>query len=121
MTPPPPIVTISLGAIAVTGLLFAVAATAGGGPLVGTLFLLLPIAAWATWRTKRGARDALVACALLATLPLQLGVMLTWPHLNDALPSIAGLVAIIGGAMGMLSHTARHWYASTRAHRVVGL
>jgi len=121
MTPPPPIVAISLGAIAVTGLLFAITATTGGGPLVGALFLLLPVAAWTTWHTKRGARGALITCALLATLPLQMGLMLTWPHLDGALPSIAGLLAILGGVAGMLTHSARHWYATTRAHRVVGL
>ena len=121
MTSPPPVVAISLSAIAGTGLLVAIAATVGDGLLVGALFLLLPLAAWATWRTKRGARGALIVCALLATLPLQMGVMLTWPHPDDALPAIAGLLAIIGGVIGMLTHTARHWYASARAQRVVGL
>lgn len=120
-SPPPPIVVASLGAIASTGLFFAVTATLSGGALVGAFFLLLPVAAWATWRTKRGARGALLTCALLATLPLQMGVVLTWPHLLDALPSIAGLLALLGGVAGMITHRARHWYASWRAHRIVDL
>ena len=121
MTHTPPIVKLSLGAIAVTGSYLAMMATVGGGPLIGALFLLLPVGAWATWRTKRGARSMLITCALVATLPLQMGAMLTWPHLDDAVAEIAGLVAIVGGVAGMLSHAARHWYASARAHRVVGL
>ena len=121
MTHAPAIVKLSLGAIAVTGSCLAIMATVGGELLVGVLFLLLPVGAWATWRTKRGARSVLIACALIATLPLQMGAMLTWPHIDDAVAEIAGLVAIVSGVAGMLTHAARHWYASARAHRVVGL
>ena len=121
MTQSPLIVKLSLGAIAVSGSSFAMMATVGGGAPVGALFLLLPVGAWATWRTKRGARSMLITCALVATLPLQMGAMLTWPHLDDAAAEIMGLIAIVGGVAGMLTHAARHWYASARAHRVVGL
>lgn len=121
MTYPPPIVVVSLIAIAVPGLVLAIVVFIAGWPQISALFLLLPIMAWATWHAKRGARGTLFTCALLATMPLQSGVLLAWPHLSDALPALAGLVAIVGGLIGMLTRTSRDWYAAARAHRAVGL
>ena len=48
-------------------------------------------------------------------------VLLTWPQLTATAPYLAGAMAIFGGLSGMLSHTARTWYASSSAHRLLDI
>ena len=119
MIRPPTIVIASLGAIAITGLLVAFAATSGGSGGAGAFFLTLPAAAGCSLRAWRYSRTALFLCSFGALLPLMAGVGLTWPNVLDGAPYIAAITAIVGGLAGMLAPTARAWYASVSAHRLL--
>ena len=117
----PRIVIGSLGAITVTGLFFAVAAAMGGAPAAGALFLLLPGSVVACTRAIRYSRSVVVGTVIGATLPLVVGVAVTWPDVPAAAPYLIGIVALWCGLSGLLSHTGRAWYASLRARRLIGL
>jgi hypothetical protein len=118
---PPTIVIVSLCAIAITGLLFAITASIGGAAAVGALYLLLPLSAASCLKAWRFSRTALFLASLAAMAPLMVGVVITWPHPLSVAPYIAGITALFGGLAGMLSPTARAWYASLSAHRFLGL
>ena len=121
MTRPPTTVIASLAAIAIAGIVFAITTALGGAPVVGALFLTLPLAAAASARVVRLSRPALFAVSLLAQAPLAVGVMLTWPQVSGMLPYVAGMLTITGGLAGMLTPAARAWYASVSAHRDIGI
>ncbi|HYW52250.1 MAG TPA: hypothetical protein VE861_16655 [Gemmatimonadaceae bacterium] len=117
----PTIVFASLGAIAITGAIFAATTLLGGAPGIATLFLLMPVTAVACLRAVRRARTALFAVSIGATAPLMVGIVLTWPTLGGMAPYLAGMGAIVGALGGMLSRPARDWHASVSAHRRIGL
>jgi len=119
MTRPPLIVLASLGAIAVPGLVFAATSAAGGAPLVGALFLLLPVSAYGCLRAMKYSRSALFISALGALAPLFVGVMMTWPEFAVGLPYMAGAIAIVSGLGGLLAPSARIWYAGGRARALL--
>ncbi|MES3035704.1 MAG: hypothetical protein V4813_17000 [Gemmatimonadota bacterium] len=116
MMRPPLTVFASLCAIAFSGVLFAVTTAVGGAPAAGALFLLLPLTAYGCLRAVRLSRTALFAASIGAFAPLMVGVMMTWPDVPGALPYVVGATAIFAGLCGMLTPTARAWYASERAH-----
>ena len=118
---PPTIVIASLSASAITGLVFASTASFGGSASAGAMFLLLPLSALCCLKAWRFSRTALFLFSLGAMVPLMIGVMLTWPHLLPAAPYAAGIGALFGGLAGMLSPTARAWYASLSAHKLLDL
>lgn len=117
----PTIVIVSLGAIAITGVVFAVTASTSGAAAVGTLYLSLPLSAISCLRAWRFSRTALFVFSLGAMVPLMVGVMITWPHIVSGAPYFSGIAALFGGLAGMLSPSARAWYASLSAHRFLGL
>jgi hypothetical protein len=121
MTRPPTIVIVSLCAIAITGLFFAISATVGGSGAAGAMFLSLPLAAFACTKGWRHSRTALFLFSLGAMAPLMVGVVLTWPHVLDAAPYAVAIAALFGGLAGMLAPTSRAWYASLSAHRLLDL
>ncbi len=121
MTRPPTIVIASLGAIAITGLLVAIAATSGGSGGAGAFFLTLPATAACSLRAWRHSRTALFLCSFGAMLPLMAGVGLTWPDLIGGAPYVAAITALVGGLAGMLAPTSRAWYASVSAHRLLDI
>ena len=118
---PPKIVIASLCAIAITGCVFAITASSGGAAAVGALYLSLPLSAASCLKAWRYSRTALFVASLCAMAPLMVGVVITWPHLLSAAPYAAAITALFGGLAGMLSPTARAWYASLSAHRFLGL
>lgn len=111
----------SLCAIAFSGVLFAVTSAVGGAPAAGLLFLLLPLSAYGCLRAVRLSRMAMFVASIGAFAPLMIGVMMTWPDVPGALPYVVGATAIFAGLCGMLTHTARSWYASARAHGLLDL
>ena len=118
---PPTIVIASLSAIAITGLVFATTATFGGSASSGAMFLFLPLSALCCLKAWRYSRTALFLVSLGAMVPLMIGVMLTWPALLSIAPYAAGIGTLFGGLAGMLSPTARAWYASLSAHKLLDL
>ena len=118
---PPTIVIVSLTAIAITGLVFAATATSGGAPAIGALYMALPIFALSCLRAWRFSRTALFLFSFGAMVPLMVGVMLTWPAVLSSAPYIIGISALVAGLAGMLSPTARAWYASLSAHKLLDL
>ena len=121
MTRPPTIVIASLSAIAITGLLVAIAATSGGSGGAGACFLTLPAAAACCLRAWRYSRTALYLSSFGAMVPLMVGIAVTWPNVLDGAPYIAAISALVGGLAGMLAPTARAWYASVSAHRLLDI
>jgi hypothetical protein len=121
MTRPPTIVIASLSAIAITGLLVAVAATSGGSGGASAFFLTLPAAAAASLRAWRYSRTALYLCSFGCMVPLMVGVAVTWPDLRQGAPYIVAISALVSGLAGMLAPTARAWYASVSAHRLLDI
>ena len=118
---PPTIVLASLTAIAVTGVVYFVTATFGGAAASGAFFLLLPLSAFSCLKVWRYSRTALFLFSFGAMVPLMLGVALTWPQALYGAPYIAGISALFGGLAGMLTPTARAWYASLSAHKLLDL
>lgn len=115
MNRPPTIVSVSLGAVAVPGVLFAVTTALDGAPGVSAFYLLMPLTAFGCLRALKHARTAMFIAALVALGPLFVGVLLTWPDARSGVPYIAGAAAIVSGLGGMLTKTARVWHASERA------
>ena len=118
---PPTIVIASLSAIAITGLVFATTATFGGSASAGAMFLLLPLSALCCLKAWRYSRTALFLFSLGAMAPLMVGVALTWPQLLSVAPYAVAIGTLFGGLAGMLSPTARAWYASRFAHKLLDL
>ena len=118
---PPTIVIASLSAIAVTGSVFATTATLGGGAGIGAMFLTLPLSAFACLKALRFSRTALFLFSLGAMTPMIVGVLITWPHSLSVAPYAVGISALFIGLAGMLSPTARAWYASLSAHKLLDL
>jgi hypothetical protein len=118
---PPPIVIASLLTIAITGLVFATTASFGGSASAGAMFLLLPLSALCCTKAWRYSRTALFLFSLGAMAPLMIGVALTWPRPLAVAPYAVGVGALFGGLAGMLSPTARAWYASLSAHKLLDL
>lgn len=118
---PPTIVIVSLCMIAITGSVFAVSASTGGAPAVGALFLALPLSALGCLKAWRYSRTALFLSSFGAMAPLMVGMLITWPHVLNGAPYVAGIAGLFGGLAGMLSPTARTWYASLSAHRLLDL
>ena len=118
---PPTIVIVSLVAIAITGLVFAVTASIGGAPAIGALYVSLPLFALSCLRAWRFSRTALFLFSFGAMVPLMVGVMLTWPNVLAVAPYVLGVGALVGGLAGMLSPQARAWYASLSAHKLLDL
>ena len=121
MMRPPTIVIASLSAIAVTGSVFATTAAVGGGAAAGAVFLTLPLSAVACLKALRYSRTALFLFSLGAMTPMIIGVLITWPHLQGVAPYAVGISALFGGLAGMLSPTARNWYAALSAHKLLDL
>lgn len=117
----PTIVFASLGAIAITGSIFAVSTVRAGTPGIAMLFLLMPVTAAACLRALQRSRVALFTVSIGATAPLMVGIVLTWPAISGMVPYLAGIGAIVGALGGMLSRPARDWHASVSAHRQIGL
>ena len=115
MNRPPTIVSVPLGAIAVTGVLFAVTTALDGALGVSAFYLLLPLTALGCLRGLKHARTAMFIAALVALGPLFVGVLLTWPDARSGVPYIVSAAAVVGGLGGMLTKTARAWHASERA------
>jgi hypothetical protein len=118
---PPRVVIVSLAAIAITGIVYAGTSIFGGAGASGAMFLLLPLSALCCLRAWRYSRTGLFVCSLGAMAPLMVGVVLTWPDMRGGAPYMAGISALFGGLAGMLSPTARAWYASLSAHKLLDL
>jgi len=118
---PPTITRAALSAIAITGFVFATTAIVGGSPIAGIGFLTLPLCALSCARTWRNSRTALFLISFIAMLPLMIGIGLTWPDIVGAAPYLAGVAALVLGLAGMLTKSAREWYASAKAHRLLDL
>ena len=118
---PPTVVIVSLAAIAVTGSVYAITATFGGAGASGAMFLLLPLSTLCCLKAWRYSRTALFVFSIGAMAPLMVGVLLTWPDMFAGAPYIAGVTALFGGLAGMLSPTARAWFASLSAHKLLDL
>jgi hypothetical protein len=54
-------------------------------------------------------------------VPLMVGVAVTWPDLRQGAPYIVAISALVSGLAGMLAPTARAWYASVSAHRLLDI
>ncbi|MCU0626130.1 MAG: hypothetical protein MUF21_06525 [Gemmatimonadaceae bacterium] len=113
-------VGVALTALAIVGTVLAIVTAQQHSWLWVVVYAGIAVTAWNTWRARRWARPAVVALALLGTVPLAAGLVVGD---REPLPMFVfggAIVLLVTSAATLLTHPARTWFAGAAARRTLG-